>query len=78
MLGVSSNSAKKKVFGAEVACVMRSTAARGELADCERRMYGSRALRAFCCVGSMLCVELGGKGERDGFGGEGKGVEGNE
>jgi hypothetical protein len=38
---------------------MRSIAARGELADLERRMYGSRALRAFCWVGSMFGAERG-------------------
>ncbi len=38
---------------------MRSIAARGELADLERRIYGSRALRAFCWVGSMFGVERG-------------------
>ena len=56
MLGVWSSSAKTKVFGAEVAWVMRSIAARGEVADLERRMYGSRAFSAFCCVGSMIEV----------------------
>lgn len=56
MLGVWSNSAKTKVFGAEVAWFMRSIAARGEVADLERRMYGSRAFRAFCWVGSMMKV----------------------
>lgn len=48
MLGVSSSSAKTKVFGAEVACVIRSTAARGEVADLESRVNGSRAFKAFC------------------------------
>ena len=38
MLGVWSNSAKTKVLGADVACVTRSAAARGEFADLERRM----------------------------------------
>ena len=38
MLGVWRSSAKKKVFGAEVAWVMRSMAARGDVADLERRM----------------------------------------
>ena len=37
MLGVWSNSAKTYVFGAEVAWVMRSIAARGEVADLARR-----------------------------------------
>ena len=54
MLGVWSSSAKRKVFGAEVAWFMRSIAARGEVADLERRMYGSRAFKGFCCVGSMI------------------------
>lgn len=39
-----------------MACEIRSTAARGEVADLERRMYDSRALRAFCCVGSMALM----------------------
>lgn len=37
------------MFGAEVACVMRSAAARGEFADFERATYGSKALSARCC-----------------------------
>ena len=50
MLGVWSSSAKTKVLGAEVAWVTKSAAARGELADLERRMKGSRAFKAFCCL----------------------------
>lgn len=34
--------------------MIRSMAARGELAVFERRIYGSRALSAFCCVGSIV------------------------
>ena len=37
-----------------MACVTRSAAARGEFADEERRIYGSRAERARCCGGSMI------------------------
>lgn len=37
MLGVCSSSAKTYVFGAEVACVIRSMAARGEVADLASR-----------------------------------------
>ena len=58
MFGVWSSSAKTYVLGADVAWVTRSAAARGELADLERRMYGSRALRAFCCVCSMVTEGL--------------------
>ena len=50
MLGVCRSSAKTKVLGADVACVTRSAAALGELADLASKMYGSRALSAFCCV----------------------------
>ena len=49
MLGVWSSSAKTYVFGAEVAWVMRSAAARGEFADLESARKGSRALRARVC-----------------------------
>lgn len=56
MFGVSRSSMKRKVFGAEVACFTRSAAARGELADLERRMNGSRALSAFCCTGSKASI----------------------
>jgi len=45
------------VWGAEVACVIRSAAARGEVADLERARKGSRALRARCC--SMMGTEKG-------------------
>ena len=38
MLGVWSSSAKTKVLGEEVACLTKSAAARGEVADLERRM----------------------------------------
>ena len=38
MLDVSNSSAKKYVLGADVACVMRSVAARGDVADLERAM----------------------------------------
>ena len=38
MLGVWSSSAKTYVLGAEMACVIRSTAARGDVADFERRI----------------------------------------
>lgn len=41
------------MFGAEVAWEMRSAAARGEVADLERRMKDSRAFRAFCWSGSI-------------------------
>ena len=48
MLGVWRSSAKTKVFWAEVAWLTKSAAARGEFADLERRMKGSRALSAVC------------------------------
>lgn len=53
MLGVWRSSAKTYVLGAEMALLMRSAAERGEVADLERRIKDSRALRAFCCVGSI-------------------------
>ena len=40
-----------------MACVIRSAAARGEVADLERARKGSRALRARCC--SMMGSEKG-------------------
>lgn len=40
MAGVSRSSAKRKVFGADVARVTRSTAARGELAVLESARKG--------------------------------------
>jgi hypothetical protein len=40
------------VFGALVACMIKSDAARGEVADLLRARKGSRALRALVC--SML------------------------
>ena len=40
MVGVSRSSAKMKMLGAEVARVMRSAAARGEVADLERARKG--------------------------------------
>lgn len=46
------------MLGAEVACVIRSAAARGEVADLERARNGSRALSARCC--SMMETEKGG------------------
>lgn len=49
MLGVWRSSAKTKVFGAEVACVTRSLAARGEVAVLLRARKGSSALRALVC-----------------------------
>lgn len=47
MAGVSRSSAKRKVFGAEVARVTRSTAARGDEADLEsaRNGYGKSERR---------------------------------
>lgn len=42
------------MFGAEVTWVMRLVAARGDVADLERRIYDSRASRAFCWSGSMM------------------------
>lgn len=42
------------MFGAEVACLTRSAAARGDEADDERRIKDSRAFRAFCWVGSIF------------------------
>lgn len=38
MLGVWSSSAKTYVLGADMACVIKSTAARGDVADLERRI----------------------------------------
>lgn len=43
------SSAKTKVLGAEVACVTRSLAARGEVAVLLSARKGSSALRAFVC-----------------------------
>ena len=62
MFGVQYNSPKQCVFGDEVACVIRSAAARGEFADEERRIYGSRAERARCCGGSMIVDETDSRG----------------
>lgn len=59
IFGVCSNSAKTYVFGAEVACVMRSAAARGEFALLERARKGSRALRARVCSILVRGVSLG-------------------
>jgi len=56
MLGVCKSSAKTYVFGAEVAWVTRSAAARGEFADLESARKGSKALRAR--VVSMIPVVL--------------------
>ena len=59
ILGVCKSSAKTYVFGAEVAWVTRSAAARGEFADLESARKGSKALRAR--VDSMMpVVFLGG------------------
>jgi hypothetical protein len=49
MLGVCSSSVKTNAFGADVAWLMRSAAARGDVADFERARKGSRALSARCC-----------------------------
>jgi len=49
MLGVWRSSAKTYVLGAEVACVTRSLAARGDAAVLLRARKGSSALRAFVC-----------------------------
>jgi hypothetical protein len=49
MLGVCSSSAKTYVFGALVACEIKSDAARGEVADLLRARKGSSALSAFVC-----------------------------
>lgn len=54
MLDVWRSSAKMKVLGAEIACWTRFAAARGELADLESRMYGSKAFRAFRWIGSIF------------------------
>ena len=54
MFGVLSSSAKTYVLGALVACVIRSEAARGEVADFVRARNGSRALSALVC--SMVDV----------------------
>lgn len=56
MLGVCSSSAKTYVFGALVACVIKSEAARGDVADLLRARKGSSALSAFVC--SMLVLKL--------------------
>jgi hypothetical protein len=56
MLGVCKSSAKTYVFGAEVAWVTRSAAARGEFAVLESARKGSKALRAR--VVSMIPVVL--------------------
>jgi hypothetical protein len=57
MFGVCSSSANTYVFGALVACTIKSDAARGEVADLLRARKGSRALRAFVC--SMVVAEKG-------------------
>lgn len=57
MLGVCNSSAKTYVFGAEVACAIRSAAARGEVADLLRARKGSNAFRARVC--SMSIARLG-------------------
>lgn len=44
------------MLGAEVAWLTRSAAERGEVADLESSMKDSRALRAFCCVGSIVMI----------------------
>jgi hypothetical protein len=60
MFGVCSSSAKTKVFGAEVACVTRSAAARGEVADLDKMMKGSSAFTALSC--SIVIVVVVGNG----------------
>ena len=50
MFGVCKSSAKMYAFGAEVARVTKSAAARGDVADLERSTYCSKAFKAFCCV----------------------------
>jgi len=56
MLGVCRSSAKTYVLGAEVACEIKSAAARGDAADLLRARKGSSALRALVC--SMLAGVL--------------------
>lgn len=56
MLGVCSSSAKTYVFGALVACEIKSDAARGEVADLLRARKGSRALSALVC--SILKMDV--------------------
>lgn len=49
MFGVCNSSAKTYVFGAEVAWVMRSAAARGDTADLLSARKGSSAFSALVC-----------------------------
>jgi hypothetical protein len=49
MFGVCRSSANTYVWGEDVAWLMRSAAARGDVADLERRMNGSRAFIALSC-----------------------------
>ena len=48
ILGFCSSSAKEYACGAEVARVMSSTAARGEVADGTRARNGSKAMADLC------------------------------
>lgn len=56
MFGCWRSSANTYVFWTDVACVIRSAAARGELADLARATKGARAFRARVC--SMLSMDV--------------------
>ncbi len=67
MLWVWSNSANTKVLLEDVAWFTKSAAARGDVADFDRSTKGSKALRAFCWIESMVRsvqIEIGSSGCR--------------